>query len=69
MTRLKYERTSRQLSQHTVARLSKIPQPHVSAIERGRFVPSPAQLQRLADTFRVAPEDLLREVAVLGPSR
>jgi transcriptional regulator with XRE-family HTH domain len=67
--RLRYERTSRRLSQQAVAALSRIPQPAVSAIERGRFKPSPEQLQRLAEVFRVSPDDLLRDVAVLGPAR
>ena len=38
-------------------------------IERGRLKPTDAQLRRLAETLRVAPDDLLKDVAVLGPSR
>ena len=69
MTRLKFERTNRRLTQHTVAVLTRIHQPVIAQIENGRLTPTPEQLERLAYAFRVAPEDLLRDVAVLGPSR
>lgn len=67
MTRLKFERTSQQLSQHAVASAARIAQPVVSQIENGRLKPTPAQLERLAYVFRVPADDLLRDVAMLGP--
>ena len=69
MTRLKFERAHRQVSQLGIGRLSGIAQPVISQIENGRLKPTPAQLQRLADVFKVAPDDLLKDIAVLGPSR
>ena len=69
MLRVKFERTSRQLSQHAVAALSRIPQPAVSAIERGVLTPNLDQLERLGAVFGVAPEDLLTNIVVLGPRR
>jgi transcriptional regulator with XRE-family HTH domain len=67
--RLKFERQNKQLPQMRIARLARIAQPVISQIERGRLVPTPAQLARLADVFGVKPEDLLKDVVVLGPSR
>ena len=64
MTRLKFERISRNLSQHEVARRAHIAQPVVSQIENGRLTPTPAQLQRLAAAYRVPADELLREVAM-----
>jgi transcriptional regulator with XRE-family HTH domain len=66
---LRFERNARQISQASVATATGIHQPLISAIERGRLIPSPEQLQRLADVFHVRPEDLLRDVVVLGPRR
>jgi transcriptional regulator with XRE-family HTH domain len=67
MTRLKFERQNRQLSQAALAFASHIAQPLISCIEIGRLKPTAAQLARLAAFFRVAPEELLKDVAVLGP--
>ncbi len=69
MLRIRLERIDRQVSQAKLAQAARIPQQVVSLIECGRFVPSPNQLQRLADVLRVQPEDLLKDVVVLGPSR
>lgn len=69
MLRIRFERTNQRLSQHAVALLARIPQPALSSIEIGRLKPTPAQLDRLAAVFRVAPDDLLKEIAVLGPTR
>ena len=69
MLRLKFERTNRQISQTRLALVAGLHQPVVSAIERGSLNPTPEQLQKLADVFRVRPTDLLKDVAVLGPSR
>ena len=67
--RLRFERHNKRLSQTVVAHLARIPQPTISSIETGRLKPTDAQLTRLADVFKVAPDELLRDVAVLGPSR
>lgn len=64
MLRLHFERSHRKLSQAQVARAARIPQPYVSAIERGRLVPTADELQRLAAVFGVPPGDLLKDVAV-----
>jgi transcriptional regulator with XRE-family HTH domain len=67
--RLRFERQHQQLSQGGVADLAQIPQPVVSQIERGRVVPTPDELRRLADILNVVPpEDLLLDV-VVGSSR
>jgi transcriptional regulator with XRE-family HTH domain len=64
--RLKFERTNQKLSQHAIALAARLPQPVVSQIENGWLTPTPAQLQRLSRALRVAPDDLLKDVAVLG---
>jgi transcriptional regulator with XRE-family HTH domain len=69
VTRLRFERQNKRLSQTGLVIAAGIPQPTVSHIEIGRLRPTPAQLQRLAQVLHVAPEDLLVDVAVLGPSR
>jgi transcriptional regulator with XRE-family HTH domain len=67
--RIRFERTNQKLSQSHVALHAGIPQPTLSLIEIGRLVPTPDELQRLAAALRVKPDDLLRDVAVLGSSR
>jgi len=69
VNRLKFERTSRRLSQHEVSLRARIAQPVVSQIENGRLTPTPAQLQRLAAVCHVPADELLREVELLGPQR
>jgi transcriptional regulator with XRE-family HTH domain len=69
VTRLKFERTNQQLSQTRVGRVANIPQPTLSLIELGRLAPTPVQLRQLAAIFRVDPAALLKDIAVLGPSR
>ena len=66
MLRIRFERTNQQLSQHAVASAARIPQPTLSLIELGRLHPTPTQLARLADVFKVAPDDLLKDIAVVG---
>ena len=66
MTRLKFERLHRQLSQHAIASAASIAQPVVSQIENGRLKPTEKQLDRLAAVFSVGRDDLLKDVAVLG---
>ena len=65
MTRLKLERLARGFSQHAVAAATHIAQPHVSLIETGRLNPTTEELARLAQLFKVAPHELLKEVVVL----
>ena len=66
MLRIRFERTHRELNQKTVALLARIHQPDLSRIENGRLVPTPQQLQRLADVFGVQPpHKLLEHVAVV----
>ena len=65
--RIKLERTDRKISQHAVETVSGVPQPVISLAENGRLIPTPEQLRRLAAVFGVAPDDLLKDVVVLGP--
>ena len=67
MLRLKFERTNRGISQHRLARAAALVQPAISLIENGRLLPTTDQLRRLAVVFSVAPSELLKDVAVLGP--
>jgi transcriptional regulator with XRE-family HTH domain len=67
--RLKFERTNRQISQSRLALVAGLHQPVVSQIESGRLAPTREQLQKLAAVFGVRPSELLKDVAVLGPSR
>lgn len=67
--RVRFERTNRKLSQQAVASAAQIPQPALSQIEIGRLKPTSAQLSRLAAVFGVPPDELLKDIAVLGPSR
>jgi transcriptional regulator with XRE-family HTH domain len=67
--RIKLERQSLQVSQQAVEAVSGVPQPVISLAENGRLVPTPEQLRRLADVFKVHPDDLLRDVVVLEPRR
>jgi transcriptional regulator with XRE-family HTH domain len=66
VTRLRYERIRRQLSQVTVAHATKIPRSFLSYAENGRFNLTDEQLARLAKLFDVEnPDDLLKQVALL----
>lgn len=62
MTRLKHARRQRGHSQHRLARQTGLTQPALSLIERGILIPTPQQLERLADALDVPPADLLKEV-------
>ena len=68
MTRLKFERTNRRLSQRRLANAARLHQPELSQIERGRLVPTPEELERLAEVLHVDASELMTRV-VLGPSR
>ncbi len=65
MLRIYFERTHKRVSQAGIGRLANIPQPVISQIERGRLRPTADQLARLAAVFKVAPDDLLRDVAMV----
>jgi transcriptional regulator with XRE-family HTH domain len=66
--RLQYERVRVRKSQVRVARQARVPQPVISLIERGRLVPTPEQLARLAAVFDIKnPEDLLKDVILFTP--
>ncbi len=65
MTRLCYERKARKLSQMTLARAAGINQPDLSMIERGRLVPTEAQLARIAAALDLPAGELLKEVVVV----
>jgi transcriptional regulator with XRE-family HTH domain len=63
--RIKYERTRLGVSQETVGVVTRLPQPTISAIERGRVVPTAAELQRFADALGVPPGALLKPVEIV----
>lgn len=67
MQRLKFERVRRGVSQQVLARIADMHQPEIAQIERGRLTPTTQQLARLGDALEVPPDELLVEVAVLGP--
>lgn len=69
MLRLKFERQQHRISQHAVALAARVHQPEISAIERGRRIPTREELERLAAVFRIPPDELLKDVVVLGPQR
>lgn len=69
MTRLKFERLNLRVSQHGLAQIARLSQPTVGLIENGRLIPTAQQLTRLGDALRVSPHELLKDVAVLGPTR
>ena len=65
MLRCFFERLERGWNQNDAARASGIPQTTISAIERGRVVPTSDELDALARAFGVKPASaLLREVAI-----
>ena len=67
MTRLRYERKTRRLSQIGLGKAVRINQPDLSQIERGILVPTEAQLARLAAHFNVPAHELLKEVVLITP--
>ena len=66
MIRLKHLRLLRELSQREVATLTDIPHPFICYIERGRMIPTPDQLKKLARVFKCPPARLLDHVAPTG---
>ena len=65
VSRLRHERTKRGQSQTVTAAVIGIPQATLSHIEILRLKPTPQQLQRIADVFNLAPDQVL-ELAVGG---
>jgi transcriptional regulator with XRE-family HTH domain len=65
MTRLKFERTRRGLSQYSLGRVAKISQPDIGLIETGRLSPSAEQLARLAAVFGLPADVILRPVEIV----
>ena len=62
MIRIKHERRARRLSQAQLGRAADISQPTISQIERGRIVPNPKELERLASCLGVPQTELLTSV-------
>jgi transcriptional regulator with XRE-family HTH domain len=69
MTRLKYERKARRLSQQALARDVQLNQPEISLIERGRMIPTAEQLSRLSVVLNVPASELLKDVVILVEAR
>lgn len=65
MLRLHYERLRRGHTQSTLAAAVRLVQCDLSLIENGRLVPTPEQLQRLADAFSIEPAAKLLEHVVV----
>lgn len=66
MTRLKYERTRRGLSQQALGDAVGIHQEHVSMIERGQLIPTDDQLRSLSLHLEVPSGELLKEVVIVA---
>ncbi len=69
LTRLKYERQRRGLTQVALAAIVDISQAYLSMIERGIMSATPEQLQKLSEIFGVPSADLLREVVIIETPR
>lgn len=65
MTRMKYERRQRRLSQHRLALAAELNQPYISLIECGRLVPTDDERTRIARVLEIAPHELLQEVVIV----
>lgn len=65
MLRLKHERLRRGLTQDTVGVAARISQPTVALIEKGRLIPTAAQLDRLAAIFHISHDALLKPVEIV----
>jgi len=62
MTRLKYERIKRQLTQQELAVNVGMCYADISRIETGRMKPYPGHLKRLSQYFDIPEDQLLEEV-------
>jgi transcriptional regulator with XRE-family HTH domain len=68
--RLKHERQAHhKISQQAVEQATGIPQSVISFVESGRLIPTPKQLNTLADFFGIPADELLKDVVVLEPTR
>lgn len=67
MTRLKFERTQRGLSQDALGRIVHVTQSEVGLIEQGRLIPTPTILGRFAAVFNVPADVLLKQVEIVEP--
>lgn len=65
MTRLKFERVRRGLSQSALAHLAGVPQPAVSLAESGRLAPAPEELSALARVLGLPASALLLQVEIV----
>jgi transcriptional regulator with XRE-family HTH domain len=63
--RCHYERLKRGWNQQDAARASGIPQTTISAIERGRVVPTSDELDALARAFDITPSRVLLKPTVV----
>jgi ribosome-binding protein aMBF1 (putative translation factor) len=63
MTRMKYERQRRRLSQQRLAKMVGLHQWHVSLMERGHLIPTDEQRKRLEATLEST--DLLAQVVIV----
>jgi transcriptional regulator with XRE-family HTH domain len=59
---LEFERRRRHWTQRQLCLLTDVAQPTISMIERGRYLPTPDQLARLALALDVLPDVLLRPI-------
>lgn len=65
LTRLRFERTRRNISQRNLGSTCNIKQPIISWIELGKWNPTPDQLHALARALAISPpESLLQEIVV-----
>ncbi len=66
LIRLHYERIKRRWTQAELGRRAGIRQSDLSAIERGRMVPSEDELLRLANALHLGPPSVLMKPTVLA---
>lgn len=65
MTRLKFERIRRGLSQTTLGVVCRVHQPTLARIENRRREPTPAQRLRLAVVLSIPPKELLKPAQII----
>ena len=69
MRRCHFQRLHLRLSQSAVALRAGVPQPYVSAFERGEREPTPEQLPRYAKALNLAPDEVLQTIVIAGAPR
>jgi transcriptional regulator with XRE-family HTH domain len=62
-------RRQRGWSQRQLGQLVRIPQPKISLIEHGRYVPSPQQFPRLCRALDLPADELLKPVVIDAPQQ